>query len=476
MRVPDKQPLLIWRVPIPNARALSPLKMNNPREWMCSLCATNLAISFCCCGTSETLLCSTCCASHFTKLPARVHTSLPIICYGNHKKLGFMERLQVRNSKLPERAEILRENLIKVDECIAKFEENVEKMIAKIREEAKEIVQEIMVCRGNLVRDIDIAIEEAENTICSEETPSISALGKLLRDPSIGVHQLTQFAYQLENPFKIPLRNYITYRFYDPNIVISNPTILFSISGKALTIYGLPEGEIKENRILSQSFSSGTIFCKLDDTLVMCLGTDKHVFMLNIGDGNTITAAPEMNTARGWPGVILINSWVYVFGGWDVRRIRESEKYSIAGRKWQCLPPMSIPKYAFNPCICGTDIYLIELRDYKGAEKFNTVSENYTTLSVMLPTTITFSAYNVLKGREMVFLSVDKKVHKWNIDTNAYSVSNFTGNLPELPLVSNCPPLCVGNKAYFAQEETGKIAIYDFVTSHLAYQSIRKAR
>jgi len=73
---------------------------------------------------------------------------------------------------------------------------------------------------------------------------------------------------------------------------------------------------------------------------------------------------------------------------------------------------MSIAKEAFSPCRLDFDIYLIELREYQGADKFDIRSEIYTPLMVTLPLYINSSAYNVLVGKEMLFLSKDGKVRK----------------------------------------------------------------
>lgn len=385
-----------------------------------------------------------------------------------------MERLQLRTAELPGRAQFLCQSLKKVDECIAILEEKVEEMIANIRKEETEIIQEMITLRENLKRDINIAMQEAENTIFSEEVPSISPLGKLLRDPSVDVNKLTRFAYYLENDFKFPLRNYIAYTFYDSDVASCNPTILFSINEKVLQVYNLPEGGVTKHCLLTRTFTVGTIFCQFDDNRILCVGGDKpnakETYCLSIGNDSKITAAADMITARGWPGVIRINSWVYVFGGGVNRsRMRESEKYSIEGNNWQPLLSMSIPKHAFSPCCLSMNIFLVEIRDCQGIEKFSLISETYTTLSVTLPWTTTASAYNVLKDREIVFLSIDKQVCRWNIDTNAWSAKEFTGSLPAVQLASNCPPLCMGNKVYFVQQDTGKIATYNFISSHLIY-------
>ena len=102
------------------------------QTWLCSTCTTRTAVTFCTCGTTETFLCEQCCASHFSKLSTRVHMNLAIACYGSHKKPGFMERLQARATELPGRAEFLRQNLLKTNECLSLFSEKVED-IRKIR-------------------------------------------------------------------------------------------------------------------------------------------------------------------------------------------------------------------------------------------------------------------------------------------------------------------------------------------------------
>ena len=121
----------------------------------------------------------------------------------------------------------------------------------------------------------------------------------------------------------------------------------------------------------------------------------------------------------------------------------KSEKYSLVGNKWHPIPPMAIAKHAFSPCCFHSDIYLIELRECREAENFNITSETYTPLAITLPPSVTDSVYNVLMGKEMLFLSTYTKVKKWNVETNAVSITGFTGVVPETQLASNCPPLSI---------------------------------
>ena len=168
--------------------------------------------------------------------------------------------------------------------------------------------------------------------------------------------------------------------------------------------------------------------------------------------------------------MIQANGDVYAFGGINSnKRLAKSERFSLERNSWNQLSPMCIPKHAFSPCLYASEIYLIELREFKGAEKFNIRSESYITLSMALPTSITSSAYNVLVGKEILFLNRDKQVLKWNIETNAILNMAFSGVSIPGQLASNTPALCLKNYACFVQQDTGKVGTFNLVSLALAY-------
>ena len=188
-----------------------------------------------------------------------------------------MERLQIKTTELPRRAEILRQNLLKMDECIAMIATIVEEMITGIIAEAKEIVVELVTLRGKLEEDINTAIQEAENTIYIDKVPSISALRKLLRQPTGLLGQLMRVSYQFEPDFDISLRRYLTYD--------SNPCVLAAIHGQNVQIHSLLGVGITQSYALSRNFTIETIFCMVN-TQVLCVGggnpLTKEVYWLNI--------------------------------------------------------------------------------------------------------------------------------------------------------------------------------------------------
>ena len=295
--------------------------------------------------------------------------NLPIGCYGGHKQPGFIERLQARVAELPGRTEALRQNLSKVEECRTLFTAKVEELIAKIRSEAQETLQELSNLREKLERDINTAVQEAESTIYSEEIPQISELGRLLRNPSIPIERHSLFTYQVKLDFSSPIRNFFLFTLQYPTFPTSSTlSIIAAIFGNQMKVHDLTTGQIIENRTLSRQFASGSVFCNVDNARMLCIGGlpyTKEVYWLNKSANSEITAAAEMVTARGWAGVVLVNKWVYVFGG-NMPRIHESEKYSIESNSWKALLPMNYPRYAFNLCLYNFEIYLVDLYQHRG--------------------------------------------------------------------------------------------------------------
>jgi len=436
---------------------------------VCFVCCTETAETFCTC-TPATFLCRQCCASHINQ-PGQTHTTLPIACFGKHTQAGFVDRLQARQTELPGRVAVLRQNLTAVEECIARFSEAVEGLIARIRREAEEIKQELRTLRQQFDRDIDAAVQETEATMYEDELPQIGPFGLLLRDTNIPLDLLDLFSYNIGTTLGLPLRQHFTFSLRSPTNLLSNFPLIAAIYSSKLELTDLTENTAR-SFVLPRSFSNGTSLCIIDTTRLLLIGghnpPTKEVFWLNIEGEISISATAEMATAVGYSGIIRVYNWVYVFGGYNHQTsICASTKYSLKSTIWNPLFPMSIPKAGFSPCFFHPNIYLIEICQYQGAEKFHIQSETYTALHVALPSTVYASSYNVLIGREMLFLSSDMKIRKWNVETGTVSTAVFGGRCPGEGLCSNCPPVCWGNKVYFVQVDTGKICTYSLISSTL---------
>jgi len=400
------------------------------------------------------------------KLPGRLHFNLPVTCYGEHKKPGFLERLQTRMVELPGRTEILRQNLGKVEECRALFGAKVEELIAKIRAEAQTIQQELATLREKLERDISTAVQEVEATMHADEALHISPLGQLLRDTSVPAEQLCRFDYQAEADFVWPLRSCFSFRLLDGQAPLNTLSAVF---GSQLQVYDLTTKQVVKTHTLTRTFTPATVFCTVDSARMLCIGAypaTKEVYWVNMSESCLITAAAELLTARGYAGVVLVKKCVLVFGG-NNPQISASEKYTTLSNTWTALPPMTQPRHAFNPCAHLNDIYLAELRQYKGAEKFSLLTETYTQLTVALTSSAGHSM-SVLVGKEILFLSYEKKLYKWHLETGAVTSADFAVNSPPTHYLSSNPPIYTRDKAYFVHYNTGQLLTFNLTSSTLS--------
>lgn len=246
--------------------------------------------------------------------------------------------------------------------------------------------------------------------------------------------------------------------------------VLVSLSGSQLRIYDLMETKTVSSSSLPRCFSLGTMFCMVEPTKLLWIGgwdpDSNEVYWLDL-DSNQISAAAVMPLALGYPGVIRIGKWVYTFGGHSQRKLCESAKYSLENNSWTVLSPMSIPKFAFSPCLFQSDVFLLELCEYQGAEKFHTQTETYTSLSVALPSVLT-SSFNVLVGREMLFLTSERKVWKWNVETGVVAAGKFACETVQPHLVSSCPPVYRGNCVYFVEYTQGQLLTFNLISASLS--------
>lgn len=427
----------------------------------CSLCTTAAATTFCYCGHGETFLCAQRSSIHVSQHPEAFHLSLPLACYGLHKKKGDLELLQVRVAELPERAEKLSSNLAKVDKCIALFSARVEDLIQRIQDEARKITGELEATREKMKVAIETAIEEAKNTLPDEEVRSISKLGALLRDLSVPVEQLTVFSYTVTEQFALlPIRESFAFWFLERETSSQSEVTMFpSVFGNCLEMHDLVGDKPAKSFTLSHQFSDATMYCLADNMRALCIGGRspyvKDTYWLCLKE-HTLTRTADMITARGWAGVVKVGSWVYAFGG-NYPKLTESERFSLNDNSWEKLTPMTKARYAFTPCLHADFIYLAELYQCRETEQFNWTSGTYTQLHISLPRSSS-NTINFMQDQEMVFLTKEMQLWKWNVEKGEVKYELMDGEAPECSyLCSNCSPVRVGNRVFFVINNTGKM-------------------
>lgn len=209
---------------------------------------------------------------------------------------------------------------------------------------------------------------------------------------------------------------------------------------------------------LSHHFDIATVFCMTDLMRMLCIGGYspyvKDTYWLSL-ETAVLTKTDDMQTERGWPGVICIGSWVYAFGG-NNPRLKESEKFSLDSSTWKPLPPMHKARYAFTPCLYSSDIYLVELYNFTKAEKFSIASETYTSLHIILPRNSS-NVINFINGQEIVFLTKEKQMWTWKLESKELTFQYMSEAIECGNHCSNCPPVKVGNQVIFVIYDTGKM-------------------
>lgn len=388
--------------------------------------------------------------------------------YGQHRNPGYFDRFESREANLPSRIALLQQNVAKVSEFRALLTQHVEQLIAVIQSEQEDILLQLQAEEAALIAAITAAVQEAADTLDFDEATRISTLAHWLRDPSIPTEKLTLFSYHIEEVPSVLLRKAITFDI-TPYTLTPTYTLLPAVCSNALTLHNLATRRVLETFTLTQSFPNGTIICVVNKNQVLTVGGfAQKTFYIDLRT-KAITEAADMLTGRDFPGVIKVGPNVYTFGG-NYPAITASEKLVEEGENqiWRSLTPMAIPRRAFTPCLYDKDIYLIEICEFQGAERFNVDSEKYDQLNALLPASC-FNAVNFRVGEEIMFITADKQIHTYNLRSETVTMTplkcaRFTGYMT----VANCAPCQVGNIVYYVQVNTGELRAFDFTTGTLS--------
>ena len=97
----------------------------------------------------------------------------------------------------------------------------------------------------------------------------------------------------------------------------------------------------------------------LEDRRVFCCGGTYTNEAYIIGGDGTVERQPDMNKARSYHGMLVVDA-VYVFGGCKSYsgNNKSCEKLPLGTPQWRTLPPMNQTRAYFNPCLFGRLIYL----------------------------------------------------------------------------------------------------------------------
>lgn len=230
-----------------------------------------------------------------------------------------------------------------------------------------------------------------------------------------------------------------------------------------LIVYNLETGAVKQKTPISHSFDNGTVYCPYAPNRVLCIGAEPtitSVFSLCTATGE-LRAMPDMMLGRAWPGVVLWEDTVYVFGGQHGQPTAEAEKFRISPGAWRKLASMSVPKLAFTPLLHTKQIYLIACSPMGPLpiETFNPYTETYTTLNVRIDGS-GFGAISFLKGDEVLTVLYGGELLHWNPTSTTYRKDKVS--LPDIEsAISGGPVRRYKDWVYWVNYHTGNLVQFD---------------
>ena len=162
--------------------------------------------------------------------------------------------------------------------------------------------------------------------------------------------------------------------------------LLGAFRGNKLVLYDLTTESCKETIPNIALNLSGTGLVMLSDRQMLVVGgsSSRCVKSVDVLTG-VITEEAAMKECRAWPGVLLYNARVWVFGGNTEPALDSVEWFLCGPRTWQQGRSMHSPKVCFTPCAHQGRIYLPCVSAQKQAlEVLEPISEVYTLLPLRL--------------------------------------------------------------------------------------------
>ena len=239
-------------------------------------------------------------------------------------------------------------------------------------------------------------------------------------------------------------------------VVYCDNVALYDLTGARLTTH-----------TLSLNFQYDGSYIQIDNNSLICVGSDPpttHVHLLNLTTFQFLQL-PSLTTPRSVSGIAKIDSFVYVFGGWDGEEVLSScEKSNIrSDTRWtRVRNNMTCPRSSFTPCLYTHLLYLISTNRHtdRAVESFDPSTEAFTRLAVQLPygleigcRSVTFSAND-----EICLLTEGKQIARWKVNKD----KDFKLKGMKEGCWSNQPPLLVGSKAIIASE--GRVRVFSLET------------
>ena len=349
------------------------------------------------------------------------------------------------------RSQVL-ESLSLIDRAIEDFTVVANELKTAVAVACEEQLSQLLEARGLLNRELPLALAEVEATL-EEDQPQLTTLyAPLIRDLIEQPRDFYLFTHKKEaSAVTVPFDFY----FPQPDQLIP-PEHFPAVFGKTIKRYNAKTLKYTKHT-LAVDFGKGGSFLLLNRDSLLCLGgpqptREAYILDLPTCQLRTIQALFE---ARAACGIGKTEKSVYVFGGIDATTsyMKSSETWSPQANQWRRLPKMCCSHAYFTPTLFRFKFYLVSagnLLDDCPVETFNTSTEKYTSLRVLLPSKFdSAEVVSFVNRGEICVLSNKEVMARWEVETEQQM------RLYELSLwcSSTQQPLIVGKVVLIACKE-----------------------
>ena len=316
---------------------------------VCQLCCLRPASQLCSCNDTLTYLCSFC-------LP--LHQSSQAVHFLLSLKQNFVPTQQLKAERRKQGKAELWRNLETVEQCCREFVRSVEATVAMLEEYRDCMLEQLEGQKGQLRREIAIAIEQAEQN-SDPASPLARALLNYTPD------SLLLFKYSIRTPdLQSQVSNWLKTEMcgpcaasrvsQDPVAVLPSQLLQFSTSSLQWSTLQTFETAINVDE-------DSSVVEVEEGKWLACGGRRPHQcsYLLNSTGCKRLN---NMLEGRGLAGALFEPSTnaVYLFGGAGVLAptLITSECFSFSSYVWTALPAMHYSRKGFNPCSDHSLIYI----------------------------------------------------------------------------------------------------------------------
>lgn len=194
-------------------------------------------------------------------------------------------------------------------------------------------------------------------------------------------------------------------------LYLSSLPLLVSLSGTKLLLFSFHSQSSSQQRLDFQ-FKPGSMVCLTDADCVVCIaGNDslRRCFEVSLKD-YAMERREDLRVTRAWPGVVLYQGVVYVFGGVGYNTSSEC----FGNNHWTALPDMHIAKHSFTPTPYGRHIYLCAPQAGTQLEVFSAHIPSYELLPLTFPFQCSSSVSLLLRDLVVVLTSEGEGL-RWRV-------------------------------------------------------------